>query len=108
MTTHYITKKRKHVSVLLNITKLLKAVYNKAYLYKNLLKVTNKLKITCAILSVTRDNIAPNNIILAEFKAIIAKKYKVIDKRDRTYFYYKFNKVKRNVCCYTHIYNIAF
>jgi hypothetical protein len=30
----------------------------------------------------------------AEFKAIIAERYKVINKRDKAYFCYKFNKVK--------------
>jgi hypothetical protein len=92
--------------VLLNIIKLLKAVYNKAYLCKKLLKVTNRLKITYAILSVTRNNTAPNNTMLTEFKAIITERYKM-NKRDKTYFCYKFNKVKGDVCYYTHIYNIA-
>jgi hypothetical protein len=107
VTAHYITKKRKHVFVLLNIIKLLEAVYNKAYLCKKLLKVTNKLEITCAILLVTYDNAAPNNTMLAEFKAIIAKRYKIINKRDRVYFCYKFNKVKGDIRYYAHIYNIT-
>jgi hypothetical protein len=91
--------------MLLNIIKLLKAVYNRAYLCKKLLKVTNRLGITCAILLITCDNAAPNNTMLAEFEAIIAERY-IIDKRDRAYFCYKFNKVKEDVCCYLHIYNI--
>jgi hypothetical protein len=93
--------------MLLNIIKLLKAVYNRAYLCKKLLKVTNRLGITCAILSVTCDNAAPNNTMLAEFKAIIAERYKVMNERDRAYCCCKFNKVKRDVRCCAHIYNIA-
>jgi hypothetical protein len=107
VTAHYITKEEEHVSVLLNIIELSEAVYNRAYLCKKLLKVTNRLGITYAILSVTRDNAAPNNTMLAEFEAIIAERYKVIDERDKAYFCYKFNKVKGDVRCYAHIYNIA-
>jgi hypothetical protein len=107
VTAHYITKEGEHVSVLLNIIKLSEAVYNKAYLCKKLLKVTDRLGITCAILSVTRDNTAPNNTMLTEFKAIIAERYKVIDKRDKAYFCCKFNKVKGDIRCYAYIYNIA-
>jgi hypothetical protein len=107
MTVHYITKEEEHVSVLLNIIKLLKVVYNRAYLCKKLLEVINKLRITCVILLVTYDNVAPNNTMLAKFKAIIAKRYKVMDKRNRAYFCCKFNKVKGDICCYVYIYNIT-
>jgi hypothetical protein len=49
----------------------MKPIHDGAYLYEKLLKVINRLSITCAILAIIRDNASPNNIILNEFKAYI-------------------------------------
>lgn len=37
-----------------------------------MLEVTDRLGITCSVLSVTRDNASPNDIMLDEFEAVVA------------------------------------
>jgi hypothetical protein len=60
-------------NVLLDILKLIKPVHDGQYLVKKLVKVINRLQITCFIIFITRDNASPNNSILDEFKAMVAK-----------------------------------
>ena len=59
-------------SLLLDIIELTNPVHDGLYLAQKLLKVTNRLQITCAVMLVTRDNASLNNIMLDEFKAVVA------------------------------------
>jgi hypothetical protein len=73
ITGHFIYKATSKIeSLLLDIIKLMNPIHDGLYLAQKLLEVINRLYITCAIMSVTRDNASPNNIMLDEFKAIIA------------------------------------
>jgi hypothetical protein len=73
VTRHIIHKSTSKIkSLLLNIIKLINPIHDSLYLAQKLLKVTNRLQITCAIMSITRDNASPNNTMLDKFKAIIA------------------------------------
>ena len=65
---HFIKKNNIQRSIILDIIKLTNPIYNNEYLCKKLIEVTNRLRITCAILSITRDNTASNDTILAAFK----------------------------------------
>jgi hypothetical protein len=42
---------------------------------KTLLEVMNRLGITCAVMSVTRDNASPNDTMLEEFEAVVATQW---------------------------------
>jgi hypothetical protein len=73
VTGHIIHKATgKMESMLLDIIELTNPVHDGLYLAQKLLEVTDKLQITCAIMSITRDNASPNNTILDEFKAVVA------------------------------------
>jgi hypothetical protein len=48
-------------STLIDIIELTDPVYDGHYLCTKLLEVTNRLGITCAIISITRDNESPND-----------------------------------------------
>jgi hypothetical protein len=61
VTGYYTTEDGKTYSLLLNILEITELIYSRAYLYKKLLEVTNRLGITCAIMLVTRDNTKPND-----------------------------------------------
>jgi hypothetical protein len=56
VTGHWKTKLGEHNSVLLDIIELTSPVHDDRYLCKELLGVTNRLGITFAVMSVTRDN----------------------------------------------------
>ena len=60
-------------SVLLDILELTEPVHDGQYLAEKLVEVTDRLQITCSIISVTRDNASPNNSILDEFEAVVAE-----------------------------------
>ena len=107
VTAHYITKEGEHVAVLLDIIELAEPVHDGIYLCKKLLEVTDRLAITCAIISITRDNASPNNTMLEEFEAETAERFDQMDTRDQAYFYCKFNRAEGDVRCCAHIYNIA-
>jgi hypothetical protein len=92
--------------MLLDIIELTNPVHDGLYLAQKLLEVTDRLHITCAIMSVTRDNASPNNTMLDEFEAVIATQWEAIDELDQAKFCYKFNRKDGDVRCVTHIYNI--
>jgi hypothetical protein len=71
VTGHYIIKDFKTHSLLLNILEIIEPVYLRAYLYKKLVEVTDRLGITCAIILVIKDNVKPNNLMLNDFKAVV-------------------------------------
>jgi hypothetical protein len=71
VTGHYITKDFETHTLLLDIIEITEPVYSGAYLCEKLLEVTNRLGITCAIMSVTRDNAKPNDSMLNDFKAVV-------------------------------------
>jgi hypothetical protein len=106
VTGHYTKKDREHVSLLLNILEIDELVYSGAYLCRKLVEVTDRLGISCAIMSVTRDNAKPNDSMLNDFKDLIQEQYDLIDERDQAFFCYKFNRNDRDVRCCAHIYNI--
>jgi hypothetical protein len=56
-------------SQLLNIIKLTDLVHSRDYLAEKLSEITNSLRITKAVFTITQDNAAPNNTMLNEFKA---------------------------------------
>lgn len=56
-------------SQLLDVIKLTDLVYSREYLAEKLSKITDLLKITKAVFTITRDNATPNNTMLNEFKA---------------------------------------
>ena len=58
--------------MLLDIIELTNPIHDSLYLAQKLFKVTDRLHITCAIMSITRDNASPNNIMLDKFKAVVA------------------------------------
>jgi len=58
--------------MLLDIIELTNLIHDSLYLAQKLLEVIDRLHITCAIMSVTRDNASPNNIMLDKFKAVVA------------------------------------
>jgi hypothetical protein len=47
-------------------------VHDSKYLCKRLLEVMDRLGITWAVMSVTRDNACPNDTMLEEFEAVVA------------------------------------
>ena len=56
---------------------------------------------------VTRDNASPNNIMLDEFKAIIAMQQEAIDELEQARFCCKFNWKDGDIRYVAYIYNIA-
>jgi hypothetical protein len=107
VTAHFETKAGEKVSLLLDIIELTEPVHDGVYLCKKLLEVTDRLGITCAVISVTRDNAAPNDTMLYEFEAEVALRYSLMNERDQAYFCCKFNRAEGDVRCCAHIYNIA-
>jgi hypothetical protein len=107
VTAHYKTKAGEHVSILLDIIELTDPSHSGAYLCKKLLEVTDRLGISYAIISVTRDNAAPNDTMLHEVEAELAERYEKLNARDQAYFFCKFNRAEGDVRCCAHIYNIA-
>jgi hypothetical protein len=59
-------------SQLLDIIELIDLVYFKEYLAEKLFKITNSLRITKAVFTITRDNAVFNNTMLNEFKAVVS------------------------------------
>jgi hypothetical protein len=94
-------------SLLLDMIELTEPVYDGTYLAKKLLEVTDRLSITCAIISVTRDNVSPNNTMLDEFEVVVVEQWDLMDKLDQARFCCKFNRKDGDVRCVSYIYNIA-
>ena len=69
VTAHFTTRDRVKENLLLDIIKLTDPVHSGEALCAKLLEVTDRLGITCAIISVTRDNAKPNDTMLNNFKA---------------------------------------
>ena len=107
VTGHYIKKDREHVSLLLDILEIDEPIYSGAYLCQKLVEVTDRLEISCVIMSVIRDNAKPNDLMLDDYEDLIQDQYDIMDDRDKAFFYYKFNRKDGDVRCCTHIYNIT-
>ena len=43
-------------------------------------------------MSVIKDNIKPNDLMLNDFKVIVEEQFNLLKDREQTYFYYKFNR----------------
>jgi hypothetical protein len=71
VTGYYIIKDFETHSLLLDILEIIEPVYLRAYLYKKLVEVINRLGITYTIILITRDNAKPNNLMLDDFKAVV-------------------------------------
>jgi hypothetical protein len=71
VTAYWKTLIGENESLFLDIIELIEPVHDRAYFCKKLLEVTNRLSITCAIISITRDNTSPNDKILEYFEAYI-------------------------------------
>ena len=69
VTAHYNLVDSTKVSTLLDIIELTDPVHSGEVLCAKLLEVTDRLGITCAIISVTRDNAKPNDTMLDNFEA---------------------------------------
>jgi hypothetical protein len=61
-----------HNSQLLDIIQLTDPVHSREYLAEKLSKITNSLKITKAVFTITQDNASPNNTMLNEFEAAVS------------------------------------
>ena len=107
VTAHYKTIAGDHESLLLDIIELTDPSHTGSYLCKKLLEVTDRMEISHAVISVTRDNAAPNDTMLYEYEATIAERYDEMGVRDQAYFFCRFNRVEGDVRCCAHIYNIA-
>jgi hypothetical protein len=73
VTGHYETVDGERVTILLDILEINEPVHSGIYLASKLLEVTDRLQITCAIISVIRDNAKPNDTMLDEYEAVIAE-----------------------------------
>lgn len=107
VTAHYNLLDDIKISTLLDIIELTNPVHLGEYLATKILEVTDQLGITCAIISITRDNASPNNTILNEFEAVVIEQFDLMSDRDQAYFCYKFNRKEGDIRCCAHIYNIA-
>jgi hypothetical protein len=107
VTGHYETVDGEQKATLLDILEIPEPVHSGAYLCQKLVEVTNRFEITCAIISVTRDNAKPNDTMLEEYEAAVADQYDLMDEKDQAFFCCKFNRGEGDVRCCAHIYNIA-
>jgi hypothetical protein len=107
VTGHFTTSDFQSESMLLDIIELTNPVHDGVYLCQKLVEVTNRLGITCSIISITRDNASPNDTMLARFEEEVRYQYKELEARDQAYFCCKFNRVDGDVRCCAHIYNIG-
>jgi hypothetical protein len=99
--------RRSGVATLLNILEIDKPVHSGVYLAKKLLKVTDRLQITCVIISIIRDNAKPNDTMFDEFEAVVSDQYNVMNDKDQAFFCCKFNHAEGDVRCCAYIYNIT-
>ena len=107
VTRHYETVDGERVATLLDILEIDEPVHSGAYLAKKLLEVTDRLQITCAIISITRDNAKPNDTMFDEFEAVVSDQYNVMNDKDQAFFCCKFNEAEGDVRCCAYIYNIT-
>jgi hypothetical protein len=107
VTGHWQTAAGEHHSILLDIIELAKPIHDSQYFYNKLLEITDRLSITCVILSITHDNASPNNIMLDEFETAVQYQYNQMDKVDQLYFCCKFNHKDGDIRYCAHTYNIG-
>jgi hypothetical protein len=69
VTGHWIDSNWVQHSQLLDIIELTDPVHSREYLAEKLSEITNSLKITKVVFTITRDNAAPNNTMLCNFEA---------------------------------------
>jgi hypothetical protein len=86
VTAHFTTKDRVKENLLLDIIELTEPVHSGEHLCAKLLEVTDRLGITCAIISITRDNAKPNDTMLDNFEAMVKEQFNEIEERDQAYF----------------------
>ena len=77
----------------MDIIELTDAVHNGPYLAKKLLEVTDRFQITSSVTSITRDNAAPNDVMLAEFEAEVANKYDLMEEADKAFYFLQYTRV---------------
>jgi hypothetical protein len=92
-------------SQLLDIIELIDLVHSREYLAEKLSKITDSLRITKAVFTITWDNAAPNNTMLNEFEAA-ASFYKDGDE-DFPEQPWSFTRKEGDVRCLRHIINLA-
>jgi len=68
---HYIIKDFETHSLLLNILEIIEPIHLRAYLYKKLVEVIDRLGITYTIILITKDNVKLNDLMLNDFKAVV-------------------------------------
>lgn len=107
VTAHWRDTDGVNHSTVLDIIELRNPVHNGLYLCKKLLQVTNRFGINPAIISITRDNAARNDIMLKEFEALVAEQFAAMDEVDQLKYCLKFNLAEGDVRCCAHIYNIG-
>jgi hypothetical protein len=107
VTAHGKTKTGEMWSTLIDIIELTAPVHDGHYLCTKLLEVTNRLGITCAIISITRDNVSSNDTMLEMFEAVVLEQWEHKSGQERLFFSCRFNRVEGDVRCCAHIYNIA-
>ena len=90
---------------LLDIIKLTDLVHSRKYFAKKLSKITNLLKITKAVFTITRDNVASNNTMLNEFEA--ATSFYEDRDGDCPEQPWRFTRKEGDVRCIGHIINLA-
>jgi hypothetical protein len=105
VTGHWINSDWVQNSQLLDIIELTDLVHSGEYLAKKLSKITNSLRITKVVFTITRDNAASNNTMLNEFEAA-ASFYKDEDK-DCPEQPWSFTRKEGDVQCIRHIINLA-
>jgi hypothetical protein len=102
---HWISNDWVQNSQLLDIIELTDLVHSREYLAEKLSKITNSLKITKAVFTITRDNVASNNTMLNEFEAV-ASFYEDGD-GDCLEQPWSFTHKEGDVRCLRHIINLA-
>lgn len=107
VTAHYEDKDGFHHSIILDIIELEDATHDGKYLCEKLLEVTDRLYITCSIISVTRDNASPNDSMLDDFEKAVEERWQALEEAEQLQFCCKFNRINRDIRCCAHVYNLA-
>jgi hypothetical protein len=92
-------------SQLLDIIELTDLVHSREYLAEKLSEITDTLRITKAVFTITQDNAAPNNTMLNEFEA--AASFYKDGNGDCLEQPWSFTCKEGNVRCIRHIINLA-
>ena len=103
VTGHWIDSDWAPNSQLLDIIELADLVHSREYLVEKLFEITDSLKITKAVFTITRDNASPNNTMLNEFEAA-ASFYEDGDCLEQPW---SFTHKEGDVQCLGHIINLA-